>query len=75
MAKPDDRSDNVEKLQEMIDNTMGNIRESRDYLKAHGSEMNAAEKENLEAKNSRREESIEGYRAEIKDEANQNQLQ
>lgn len=71
MAKPDDRSDNVEKLQNMIDNTMENMRESRDYLKAHGSEMKANEKANLEEKNSRREESIEGYRAEIQDEANQ----
>lgn len=71
MAKPDDRSDNVEKLQNMIDNTMENIRESRDYLKAHGSEMNPDEKANLEAKNSRREESIDGYRSEIKDEAPQ----
>ncbi len=70
MAKPDDRSDNVEKLQNMIDNTMENIRESRDYLKAHGDEMEPREKSNLEAKNQRREESIEGFRSEIQDERN-----
>lgn len=69
MAKPDDRSDNVEKLQDMIQDTMENIRESQDYVKAHGSEMNSDEKANIEAKNQRREESIEGFRSEIQDES------
>jgi small acid-soluble spore protein (thioredoxin-like protein) len=68
MAKPDDRSDNVEKLQSMIDNTMENIRESRDYLKAHAGEISAEQKAEMEAKSKRREESIQGFRAEIKDE-------
>ncbi|MGC5328502.1 small acid-soluble spore protein Tlp [Brevibacillus sp. SYSU BS000544] len=68
MAKPDDRSDNVEKLQDMIQDTMENIRESQDYVKANGSEMNPDEKANIEAKNQRRAESIEGYRSEIQDE-------
>ncbi|GAB1528810.1 MULTISPECIES: small acid-soluble spore protein Tlp [Brevibacillus] len=71
MAKPDDRSDNAEKLQQMISNTEENIRESEDYLTAHAGEISAEEKANLEAKNQRREESIEGYRAEIKDESTQ----
>lgn len=71
MAKPDDRSDNAEKLQEMISNTEENIRESESYLAAHDEEIAAEEKANLEAKNQRREESIEGYRAEIKDESSQ----
>lgn len=68
MAKPDDRSDNVEKLQNMIQNTMENIRESQDFVKAHGSEMNAEEKANIQAKNQRRADSIEGFRSEIQDE-------
>ncbi|AWX56530.1 MULTISPECIES: small acid-soluble spore protein Tlp [Brevibacillus] len=71
MAKPDDRSDNAEKLQQMISNTEENIRESEDYLSAHAGEISAEEKATLEAKNQRREESIEGYRAEIKDESSQ----
>lgn len=71
MAKPDDRSDNAEKLQQMISNTEENIRESEDYLTAHAGEISAEEKATLEAKNQRREESIEGYRAEIKDESTQ----
>lgn len=68
MAKPDDRSDNVEKLQEMIQNTMENIRESRDYVKAHADELTPEERANIEQKNQRREESIEGFCSEIQDE-------
>ncbi|UOF89255.1 small acid-soluble spore protein Tlp [Fodinisporobacter ferrooxydans] len=68
MAKPDDRSDNVEKLQQMIDNTMENMRDTRDYLKAHKSEIRADERTDLIEKNERREESIEGFRSEIQDE-------
>lgn len=68
MAKPDDRSDNVEKLQDMIQDTMENIRESQDYVQANGSEMNPEEKSDIEAKNQRRAESIEGFRSEIQDE-------
>lgn len=71
MAKPDDRSDNAEKLQEMLQNTEESIRESRDYLAAHAGEISAEEKANIEAKNQRREESIDGFRSEIKDESSQ----
>jgi len=65
---PDDRSDNVEKLQEMIENTMANMRETEDFLKAHADEMNPEQVAQLREKNERRREAIEGYRAEIKDE-------
>jgi small acid-soluble spore protein (thioredoxin-like protein) len=68
LAKPDDRSDNVEKLQQMIQNTMENIRESRDFLKAHADDMSPQDQANLKAKNERREQSIEELRGEIKDE-------
>lgn len=71
MAKPDDRSDNVEKLQNMIADTMENVRESRDYVKAHADEISAEQKAEMEAKNERREESIDAFRSEIQDEAQQ----
>lgn len=61
---PDDRSDNVEKLQEMIHDTLDNINESEDDMAA----MSAEEKEKVQAKNKRRNEAIEGFRNEIKDE-------
>ncbi len=69
MAKPDDRSDNVDKLQEMVRNTQENLHEAEDFLAAHDNEMSAQDKADIEAKNQRREESIEGYREEIADEA------
>ncbi|MBU8878335.1 small acid-soluble spore protein Tlp [Bacillus sp. FJAT-29790] len=62
---PDDRSDNVEKLQTMIDNTIENINKAEETL----SFSNGEERARIEAKNERRKESIEGMRAEIKDES------
>lgn len=63
--KPDDRSDNVEKLQDMVQNTIENIEESHESMQFSSPE----EREKIEAKNKRREESIAGMREEIKDEA------
>ena len=61
---PDDRSDNVEKLQEMIANTDDNIRKAEATME-NLSEDNRAQ---VEAKNERRRESIEAMRSEIHDE-------
>ena len=68
--KPDDRSDNVQKLQQMIQNTQENFREAKDYVNAHGSEMSAKDKDEIQDKNNRRLASIDGFRAEIQDENN-----
>ncbi|HZH58281.1 MAG TPA: small acid-soluble spore protein Tlp [Metabacillus sp.] len=62
---PDDRSDNVEKLQSMVQNTIENIEEAQDSMQFASPE----ERERIEAKNLRREESINALRNEIKDEA------
>ena len=67
--KPDDRSDNVEKLQEHIDETFENLDDAEDMLAAHKHEMHPDQAEAVESKNRRRREAIEGYRDEIKDEA------
>ncbi|WP_433946389.1 small acid-soluble spore protein Tlp [Paenibacillus sp. SN-8-1] len=67
--KPDDRSDNVEKLQKHIHNSIENYREAQDYLSEHADEITAEEKSDIEAKNHRRLESIAGFRNEVKDEA------
>ena len=69
MAKPDNRSDNVEHLQESIQNTMGNLREAKDFLKAHRDEMRSSDREAIENKNERRIQAIQGFREEIRDEA------
>ena len=73
MPKPDDRSDNVERIADNIQNTMANLREAEDFLKAHGDEINAKDRETLETKNERRERAIEGLREEIRDEADSQQ--
>lgn len=63
--KPDDRSDNVEKLQEMVQNTIENIEKAEETMQFASLE----EREKIREKNRRREEAIAAMRAEIKDEA------
>lgn len=65
--KPDDRSDNAEKLQDMIGDTLRNMDEAEermDWAPEH-------EKKEIGAKNERRKEAIEGFRDEIQDELEQ----
>jgi small acid-soluble spore protein (thioredoxin-like protein) len=70
MAKPDNRSDNVEKLQNMVQNTIENMEEAEEYLEEYADELNPSEAEAIREKNKRRRQSIEGFRSEIRDEAN-----
>lgn len=64
--KPDDRRDNVEKIQYNINHTISNYRETKDMIEATDDEKM---KEELMAKNKRRLESLKGMREEIEDEA------
>jgi small acid-soluble spore protein (thioredoxin-like protein) len=70
MAKPDNREDNVEHLQQHIQNTAHNLEEAEDYLDEHADEIGATERTNIEEKNENRRESIQSFRSEVKDEAN-----
>ncbi|AZU62090.1 small acid-soluble spore protein Tlp [Neobacillus mesonae] len=70
--KPDDRSDNVEKLQSMIHHTIENMEAAEESMAYTDSET---QRQQIEAKNQRRRESIESFRSEIKDEANANNSQ
>lgn len=63
---PDNRKDNVEKIQKNINMTIHNM-ELADEMIAKTD--NAKTKEELSAKNERREHALEGFRREIKDEA------
>lgn len=63
--KPDDRSDNVEKLQHMVQDTLENMEEADETMEFSSGE----EKENIKAKNQRREQAVEGMRQEISDES------
>ncbi|MEK5057176.1 small acid-soluble spore protein Tlp [Paenibacillus shunpengii] len=69
MAKPDNRKDNVEHLQNAVQNTIENYREAEGYLEEFGDEIPAQEKAQIQEKNERRKHSISGFREEIKDEA------
>ena len=69
MAKPDNREDNVPRLQRMISNTIRNMREAEAYLDEHADEIGEEERKQIEAKNERRRQSLESLRAEIRDEA------
>lgn len=64
--KADDRSDNVEKIQRNITNTIRNIELTEEAISQ--SDSPAAIK-NLAKKNERREEALDSMRAEIQDEA------
>ncbi|HWK24022.1 MAG TPA: small acid-soluble spore protein Tlp [Ureibacillus sp.] len=64
-AKPDDRSDNVEKLQATVKNTLENIEAAQETIAFSSPE----EKAKIDAKNERRKQAILGLREEIKDEA------
>jgi small acid-soluble spore protein (thioredoxin-like protein) len=69
MAKPDNRADNVEHLQQSIQNTQKNLHEAEDYLNEFSSEISDEERNQIQEKNQRRKKSIEGFRSEVKDEA------
>lgn len=64
--KPDDRRDNVDRIQENIDNTVQNIRLTNEMIDRTDNEK---EQEDLKEKNCRRKEALNGFKSEIKDEA------
>lgn len=68
--KPDDRSDNAAKIQEIITNTKENMKEAEAGMR-FGSEEDIR---NTVAKNQRREASIAGLQEELKDEQTFNNI-
>jgi len=71
MAKPDNRADNAERLQEHLENTEANLQEAEAYLEEFAGEISADERQAIEAKNERRDESIEAFAEEKQDEMGQ----
>ncbi|WP_100404217.1 small acid-soluble spore protein Tlp [Bacillus solitudinis] len=67
MAKPDNRQDNVEKLQTMKKQTEHNIEAAEEALEYTDSNV---QRQAIKAKNERRENSIHGFDEEISDEMN-----
>lgn len=70
MAKPDNRDNNAARIQNAIDHTIANLHEAQGYLDEHADEISAVDKQNIESKNARRQESINGFIEEKKDETN-----
>ncbi|GLI84714.1 small acid-soluble spore protein Tlp [Rossellomorea marisflavi] len=64
--RPDDRRDNAQKLQSMVQNTLENIDKAEESMAFTDSEEQL---ESIRQKNERRKESIESFRQEIKDES------
>jgi small acid-soluble spore protein (thioredoxin-like protein) len=64
--KPDDRRDNVDRIQNNIDHTIANYRETEDMIR---NAVDEKQKMELQAKNERRESAVKGMRKEIRDEA------
>lgn len=65
-TNPDNRADNVENIQKSIDGTIRNIRRADETIRATSNEKTRDE---LIAKNERRADALDGFRHEIKDEA------
>ena len=63
---PDDRSDNVEKIQENINDTIRNMELAEDMIEKTS---DGKAKKDLQEKNERRRDALDGFRHEIKDEA------
>ncbi|TVY10135.1 small acid-soluble spore protein Tlp [Paenibacillus cremeus] len=69
MAKPDNRADNLDHLQNAISDTIENLSEAEDYLDEHADEISPQDRQAIESKNDRRRQSIEGFKSEMQDEA------
>ncbi|HLR01518.1 MAG TPA: small acid-soluble spore protein Tlp [Virgibacillus sp.] len=63
--KPDDRSDNYEKLQSMAEDTAQNIEKSQETME----HLSGDEQQALKSKNKRRKEAIDSFQKEMEDEA------
>lgn len=63
--KPDDRSDNYEKLQEMTGDTAENIDKSQETME----NLSGEDRQELKAKNKRRKEAMKSFQQEMEDES------
>lgn len=66
MAKPDNRNNNAERLEQMVNNTIENLEEAHKTLQ--NEDLKQEERAAIEAKNEKRHASIESFKVEIDDE-------
>ncbi|MGE5626461.1 MAG: small acid-soluble spore protein Tlp [Actinomycetes bacterium] len=62
--KPDDRSNNVERIRDIVRNTEDNLREAEISMEF----ADSTQREMMQEKNARRKQSIEALKEEMKDE-------
>lgn len=65
-TNPDNRRDNVERIQGNIDHTIKNMRKADEMIEETS---DGTMKKDLQKKNDRRDEALKGMRSEIRDEA------
>lgn len=63
---PDDRSDNVERIQENIDNTIEKLEDAEELIEITD---NSKTRHDLEEKNDKRRQALDSMKSEIRDEA------
>lgn len=68
MARPDSRTENVDKLNKRAEHTIENLNEAQEYLQEHAEELAPQEAAAIRAKNERRRENIEALEGEIEEE-------
>jgi len=68
VARPDGRTENVDRLQKMLKNTEENMNEAQEYLAEHGEELAPAQAEAIREKNERRRANIDQLQGEIEEE-------
>ncbi|WP_309119181.1 small acid-soluble spore protein Tlp [Paenibacillus sp.] len=68
MARPDSRTENVDRLNKHAKNTIEKLNEAQEYLQEHADELSPGEASAIRAKNERRRSNIEALEGEIKEE-------
>jgi small acid-soluble spore protein (thioredoxin-like protein) len=68
MAKPDSRTENVDRLEKTVRHTLGNVEKSQDYLAEHADELSPQQVSDIRASNERRLANVKTLEREIEEE-------
>jgi small acid-soluble spore protein (thioredoxin-like protein) len=68
MAKPDSRTENVNKRKKDVKHTIENVNEAQEYLQEHAGELSPQQTAAIAEKNERRRANIERLEGEIEEE-------
>jgi len=68
MAKPDGRTENVDRLMKNVRHTIENLNEAEAYLQEHAEELSPEQAAAIREKNERRRENIDRLKEEVEEE-------